>query len=115
MPKTFKKSNRKKTRNIIIHATSQGTATILNYLSSNPNTKIKAVILETALASGNELFIKKENGIYLKPYKPDINNYTQCYQELVHKENKLWYGSVIFILISMYALQKYIYFKHTLH
>lgn len=41
-------------RDIIIHATSQGTATVLNYLSKRPNEKIKLLILESPLASGNQ-------------------------------------------------------------
>lgn len=41
-------------RDIIIHATSQGTATVLNYLSKRANEKIKLLILESPLASGNQ-------------------------------------------------------------
>lgn len=37
----------------IIYATSQGTATALNYLARKPSPNIKAVVLEAALASGN--------------------------------------------------------------
>jgi hypothetical protein len=41
-------------KNIVIHATSQGTATILNWLGKYPPcTNVKAVILEAVLESGN--------------------------------------------------------------
>lgn len=38
---------------IIFHASSQGSATALNYLANNHHDKIKAVIIEAAMASGN--------------------------------------------------------------
>ncbi|MFC1841544.1 hypothetical protein ACFLYA_00565 [Candidatus Dependentiae bacterium] len=44
-----------KTNNVIIHATSQGTATALNYLATeDKGKKIKALILEAVLISGND-------------------------------------------------------------
>lgn len=39
---------------IIIHASSQGTATALNYMAKYPNAKVKALILEAILSSGND-------------------------------------------------------------
>jgi len=41
-----------KVEKIVIHASSQGTATALNYVAKNP-TKVSAIILEAVLASGN--------------------------------------------------------------
>lgn len=38
---------------IIIHASSQGTATAINYLANNPSQKVKALILEAVMGSGN--------------------------------------------------------------
>lgn len=43
--------------NIIIHATSQGTATALNYLAENAVPRVKAVILQSPLASGNSAIV----------------------------------------------------------
>ncbi|MEX0848861.1 MAG: hypothetical protein WD055_01395 [Candidatus Dependentiae bacterium] len=51
--------------NVIIHATSQGTATTLNYcamLSAAEQSKIKAIILEAVLASGNSAIMHTVTG-----------------------------------------------------
>lgn len=46
----------------IIYATSQGTATALNYLAKNPTDKIKGVVLEATLASGNSAILHTATG-----------------------------------------------------
>ncbi|MFC1842455.1 hypothetical protein ACFLYU_02240, partial [Candidatus Dependentiae bacterium] len=49
-------SSEKNEDDVIIHATSQGTATVLNYLSTNRRARrrVKALILESVLISGND-------------------------------------------------------------
>jgi len=61
-----------KNKNLVIHATSQGTATALNYLATmhknrkNQNKEIKALILESAMISGNNAIEHTVQGDLMK-------------------------------------------------
>lgn len=48
--------------NAIIHATSQGTATALNFVAQNQHHTIKAIILEATLATGNNAIMHTVTG-----------------------------------------------------
>lgn len=59
-----------KSSDYIIHATSQGTATALNFLAKNPEAQknLKALILEAPMASGNSAIV---HHAYQKVWLPD--------------------------------------------
>lgn len=57
----------------IIHATSQGTATALNYLAEDKAGRIKGAVLEAVLASGNSAILHTVGG----PLMPPLNRFAR--------------------------------------
>lgn len=54
----------------IMHATSQGTQTSINWLANNPDkqTQLKALVLEAVMASGNSAIAHNAVDNYISPY-----------------------------------------------
>lgn len=72
---------------VIFHATSQGTATVLNFvsgLSEADQARVKAIVLEAALASGNDAIIHTTSKLMLgsKPILSSCIETEGCYYAL---------------------------------